>query len=123
LEKNSELSKMNFKKYIRFFIIIILLVLFYLMGLSLELIIFLGIFMLLLLIFRTKLYNKVGEIIKTNFKFVSKLPKWAVRILIVIIFILIYILIKQIIFEVLKIFGLDIQKILVDNLNQSLGMA
>lgn len=79
--------------------------------------------MLLLLIFRTKLYNKVGEIIKTNFKFVSKLPKWAVRILIVIIFILIYILIKQIIFEVLKIFGLDIQKILVDNLNQSLGMA
>ena len=113
---------MNFKKYIKFFIVIVLLVLFYFMGLSLELIIFMGIFMFLLLIFKTKLYKKIEEIIKVNFKFTSKLPEWAVRIIIIVIFILIYILIKQAIFVILNIFGINIQKMLLENINQLLAI-
>ena len=50
---------MNLKNYIRFFMAIGLLILFYFLGMRLELIIFLGIFMLLLLLFKTKLYKKI----------------------------------------------------------------
>ena len=111
---------MNWKKYVRIFIFVWLLILFYLAGFSPQLIIFIGIFMLLLMIFKSKLYKKIDHLIRHKFHFISKLPDWVVKLIIIIIFLLIYLLIKQVVFTIMKFFGVDIQKIILDGINQSL---
>ncbi len=75
--------------------------------------------MFLLLLFRTRLYKKVDKTIRDHVHFISKFPEWLIRTIIIIIFILIYLAIKQVTFEVLKVFGLDIQKTMFDGINQS----
>lgn len=98
---------------------VLMLVLFYFAGFSLQLIIFIGIFMLILMVFKTKLYKKIDQMIRHKFRFLSKFPEWAVRLIIIIIFVFIYILIKEFVFYILKSFGFDIEKIMIDGINQS----
>jgi hypothetical protein len=108
---------MEWKNYIRIFLFGGLLYLFYSLGLSLYFIILIGAVLLLLTLLKGKLYKKLDNCLSKKFPFLSKLKPWVKKLIIVVIFILIYTLLKQIIFLVLKIVGIDIEGIISENIN------
>jgi hypothetical protein len=67
-----------------------------------------------------KIYRKIDSFITKKFLFVSKLNPFARRVLIIIVFIVIYMILKQFIFIILKLAGVDIQKMISESINQSM---
>ncbi len=112
---------MKVNNCIRIFFFVGLLVLLYAVGIPIQSIIFIGIFMLLFLIFKTKVYKKVDEIIRKNFHLNSRFPEWAVKLIIIIIFVIIYFVMRGVVLLVMKSLGFDIQKIMLDGINRSIG--
>ncbi len=111
---------MNKKLIFQFIYLIILLGLFYYLGFSIYFLLVLGIFFILIILLKGKLYRKINEYAIRRFSFLKKLPNWVQRLIIIFGFILIYILIKEIIFLILELFGIDIREIMINNINQSL---
>ncbi len=113
---------MKWKLYLRIFLILVFLYIFYAMGLPWSFIITIAVIFLLAILFRTKLYNQIEKFLDKKIPILLKLSPSVRKIIIFIIFILIYILLKQAIFAILQLFGVDIQGILTESINQSLGV-
>ncbi len=111
---------MKWKNYIRILLFAGLLYLLYNLGFSLYFIISIGIVLLLLTLLKGKLYKKLDNCLSKKFPSLSKLKPWIKKLILIAIFILIYALLKQIIFLVLKVFGIDIQKIILESINPSI---
>jgi hypothetical protein len=110
---------MRAMNYFQIFIFLFFMFLIFYLQFPIQSIIVIGIFMFVLLLFKGKLYNKTDKIIRKNFPFLSKFPKWAVKLTIIIIFIIIYLIAKELMVVILKIFGLDLRKAMLDGINQS----
>jgi len=115
------LRKIGWRKGFQILFSIILMYVLYTLGLSLYFIVLFGIVILLLIIFKGKLYKKLEDFLSRKFPFLSKLNPWIRKLIIVVIFILIYMLLKQIIFLLLKMAGVDIQGMLAESINQSIN--
>jgi predicted RND superfamily exporter protein len=89
-------------------------------GVEFHLIIILGILFALIIFLKGKLYKKVRQFTDKRIPFLSKLPSWLHKTIIFLLVILIYILIKQTLFFLFKICGIDLQEILLENINHSL---
>lgn len=101
---------------------IVILILFYSIGLSIYFLMIVAVLFTLIILLKGKLYNKIKDFVDKKFPAISRLPSWLQKLIIILFFISIYILIKQIVFFILKIAGFDIQKIMMDSINQSLGI-
>lgn len=112
---------MYWKIYIQFIVVLALLYLLYHLGLPLYYVLLMGLLFILIIFFKGKLYRKVEEFIRKIFPSFSKLSPVVKKIIIILAFILIYFLIKQALFFILKLFGIDVQKMLLDSMNQSLS--
>lgn len=99
--------------------VILIIFLLFLARVSLHLIIIVAVFMILLIIFKTRLYKKLDKIIRQKFKFSPDFPDWIIKLVITAIFLLAYLLIKQIVFMIMKNFGLDIQGIMFEGINNT----
>lgn len=100
--------------------VILILGLFYYLNFSIYFIMVIGVLFLLIILLKGKLYGKVKEFTNKKFPSISKLPSWVQKLIIILAFILIYLLIKEIIFFVLKLGGIDVREIMVNSVNQSL---
>jgi hypothetical protein len=110
----------DIKKILRVFIFALLLYTFYQLGIPLYSIVILGVFIFLLMFLKGKIYRKIDSFMTKKFLFVSKLNPFARRVLIIIVFIVIYMILKQFIFIILKLAGVDIQKMISESINQSM---
>ncbi|MCK9568279.1 hypothetical protein M0R72_05000 [Candidatus Pacearchaeota archaeon] len=99
---------------------ILILGLFYYLGFSIYFIMVIGVLFLLIILLKGKLYRKVKDFANKKFPSISKLPSWVQKLIIILAFILIYLLIKELIFFILKLGGIDVREIIVNSVNQSL---
>lgn len=111
---------MIFKRYIQIFSVILLLYLLYYLGVSLYYIVLIGLILILFIVLKGKIYHRLEKEMNKKFPSLAKRPLWVKRLIIIVTFLVIYLLIKQIIFLIFKIIGIDIQKIIYDELNKSI---
>jgi hypothetical protein len=111
----------DWKIYLRIFLLLVMLYLFYKFGLSIYLIVLLGVIILLLIFLRGTIYKKLDNFLISKISFLSELKPKTRKLIIIITFILFYILLKQIIFSILKLFGLDIQQMISESINNSIN--
>ncbi|MDD5253482.1 MAG: hypothetical protein PHG05_00050 [Candidatus Nanoarchaeia archaeon] len=113
-------ARIRWKEYLRILLLIVLLYMFYRLGLPLYFIILMGIVLLLFILLKEEFYGKLDNFLSKKFPFLSKLKPWVRKLIILAIFILIYMLLKQVIFLGLRIAGVDIQNIITESINNSM---
>jgi hypothetical protein len=118
MEKGKAL-KNNQKAYLQITTSAILLFVFYKLGFPFYFIVGMGIFILLLVLLKGKLFNKIDSFLTAKLPFLSKQSPRVKKLIIAIAFVLAYIILKQIIFFVLSQFGIDVQKIIMDGVNNN----
>jgi len=116
---NDNALKNNRRTYLRIIIFATLLFVFYKLGLPFYFIIGAGIFILLLILLKGKLFNKLDSFLTAKLPLLSRQSPRVKRLIIVIAFVLAYIILKQIIFFILSQFGIDVQKIIMDGVNNN----
>jgi hypothetical protein len=115
----SKMNINNLRLYFRIFVYIILLSVLYTIEVPWPVVIFLGFLFLILILLKSKLYKKIDSFFTTHFPFLSEQKPWIRKVIIIITFILIYMAIKQIIYAFLGFFGVDVQRMISDSINQS----
>jgi|WetSurMetagenome_2_1015567.scaffolds.fasta_scaffold495932_2 hypothetical protein len=98
---------------------LVILGLLYYLGFPLYYIAIMAVIILALILLKGKLYRKLDSLLSKILPFLSKLSPTAKKIIIVVVFVLIWIILKQIIFAGFKLAGIDIQKIMIESVNQS----
>jgi len=116
---NGNALKNNLKTYLQIIASAILLFVFYKLGFSFYFIIGMGIFILLLVLLKGKLFNRLNAFLTAKLPFLSKQSPRVKKLIIIVAFILAYIILKQIIFFILSQFGVDVQKIIMDGVNNN----
>jgi hypothetical protein len=110
----------NWKLCLRILFSVIILYTFYKSGLPLYFIVLFGLIILLLILLKGTLYKKLDNFLGRTFPFLSKLKPWVKKLIIIAVFVLVYMILKQIIFLVLKQFGVDVQQMITNSINQSI---
>jgi len=113
-------KKINWRLTLQLFLSILTLYLFYELGFNFYLILLIGAILLAIIIFKGKLYKRLDNFLIYKLPFLSKQKPWVRRLIVIIIFVLLYIALKQIIFLILKQFGIDFQQMISNNINQSM---
>ncbi|UMX47988.1 MAG: hypothetical protein L7H18_00380 [Candidatus Nealsonbacteria bacterium DGGOD1a] len=111
--------KNNPKAYLQIITFAILLFVFYKLGFPSYFIVGMGIFILLLILLKGKLFNKIDSFLTARLPFLSKQSPRVKKLIIAIAFVIAYIFLKQIAFFVLSRFGVDVQKIIMDGVNNN----
>ncbi|MFH1801638.1 MAG: hypothetical protein ABH804_02275 [archaeon] len=106
------MKKNLWKTTLRIFILVFLLYFLYKLNFPVYFLVIIAIIASTLILLRKTFYKKIEDFLSIKFPFFKKQSPWIKKIIIIIILILFYILIKQTAFALLKIFGLDIQKII-----------
>lgn len=106
--------------YLRFAVVVLILYIFYTAGMSRNIIIVIGAFLIVLVLVRGVLYRKIDEALVKRFSFVKKLHPWAKKLLIIVIFITIYVMLKQTAFLALNMAGIDVQQMMMESINSSI---
>ena len=92
----------------------------YYLGLQLKVVISFAIIIVAFLIIKGPLYKKIDKTLTHRLKFLSKINPKLKKVIIFLIFIIIFIAIKDLIYFILNLFGIDIQKALTETINNSL---
>lgn len=111
--------KNNQKIYWQVAISVILLFILYKLNLPFYYIIGLGLLIILLIFLKGRYYDKLDAYITSKLPFLATKSPRARKIIVAVIFILSYILLKQVIFFILARFGIDVQRAIMDSVNQS----
>lgn len=109
----------EWKLHLRILLSIILLYAFYLIGFSWYVLLLIGSVIFLLIFLRGKIYRKIDSLISKIFPFLSKQKPRIKRVIIIALFILSYLALKQIIFLILRLVGIDFQTTINDEINKS----
>jgi hypothetical protein len=117
MEKESK----NWKIYLRILLLLVMLYAFYKLGFPFYFIVIFGIILLPLIVLRGTIYKKLDNFLCRKLPFLLKLNPIIKKIIIIIVFILVYMAVKGIIFYILSLFGIDVQKMISEGLNQSAG--
>ncbi len=102
----------NIKWFIRIFAVVFIIYSLYIAGLAPEYIILFVLITSAFWILRGHLYRKIDSFIKKIFPWTKKMPSWVEKGIIIISFIIVYIILKDLVFLILKLFGLDFDKAL-----------
>jgi len=111
---------MNWKICLKVLFSLVLLFYLYKLNFPLYFIILLGVITISMIILKGKIYLQLDKLLNNKFKFISKLRPWTKKLIIIVFFILVLVLLKQVIFLILKIFGIDVQSMILKNVNQSI---
>lgn len=98
---------------IRLLFLPVFMYIFYTLGFSLEAVAILGIFFLIIILLRGKIWETAERTIEKYLPFTKSWPDWAQKALVFLAFILIYYILKQILFFVLLLFGIDMQEMIM----------
>jgi len=111
--------KFNWKIFVRIAVVLLLLYSFYSTGLPLYYVAILGIIFIAVIFLRGKLYRKIDELLTKHFKFLSNVKPWIKKAIIIAVFIIIYVLLRELIYLILGLFGIDVQRALAESMNNS----
>jgi len=111
---------LSWRFWLRIVAIVLMLCAFYSAGLSWEYILILGLIFIVVIFLRGKLYRKIDHLLKKHFKFMSKIKKpWVEKLIIVVVFIIVYMVIRELIYIILGLFGIDVQHALTESINNT----
>jgi hypothetical protein len=113
-------KRVSWKFYLEIVLFIIAIYVYYKLGFPLYIIVLIVIIILLLRLFRGRLYKRLDNFLIDKLPFLSKQKQWVRKLIAIIVFILLYFILKQIIFLILKQFGIDIQQMIMNKINQSM---
>ena len=111
----------NWKFYLRILLLVVILYAFYVAGFPLHFIILLGAVILFLILLRGAVYKKLNNFLSKKIPSLSKLNSGVKKVIILLAFILIYMILKWSIFWVLGLFGVNVQQMVLDGINQSIN--
>jgi hypothetical protein len=114
-------KKTNWRLTFQLFFSFLILYSFYELGLSVYMILAMGLLFVLIILFKTKLYNKFDNLLVKQFPALSKQKQGIRKAIVIVAFILSYIILKQIIFFILSQFGIDVKQIILNSINQSMS--
>lgn len=66
-------------------------------------------------LFRNKIYKKIEKRVKSRIRITEAYPEWVVKLLIIIFFVVALMLLKWVVFEIFKMFGMNIRKTLTED--------
>jgi len=101
---------MRLRDYILILVLAVEAVFLYIAKVDLETIAILAFLVIGFRLFRKKLYTRIEGRIRSRVVVTAAYPEWAVKLVVLISFIVTLIVLKWIVFEVLKISGLDIEQ-------------
>lgn len=104
---------MDKKLVLRLLLVPFLLCSFYLLKLPVEILAVLGIFFVLVILFRGKIGVAAEKAIEKYLPFTKTWPSWAQKLLLILVFFLVYAALKQILFFILGLAGIDLQEIIM----------
>ncbi|MFH1391968.1 MAG: hypothetical protein ABIH20_06665 [Candidatus Diapherotrites archaeon] len=110
---------MDKKTILRLLLVPLILYMFYTLGFPLEIIAILGVLYIALILLRGKIWRTAERVIEKYLPFTKTWPNWAQKALLIIFFILIYLVLKQIIYFLLGLVGIDLEKMLLASMNIS----
>jgi hypothetical protein len=93
----------------------------YSLGVPLMYIAILGIIYAAAIFLREHIYKKIDDFLIGKFPSIAGWPKWGRALLAIVVFIAAYAILKQVLFELLKIAGIDVQQALLEGMNRSMG--
>ena len=103
------------KTILRLGLVLVLLGYLYIAGMHLEIIAILGIVFLGFILLRGRIWKAAEKSIELHLPFTKKWSEWAHKAVVLILFIVIYIILKQIIYILLGLAGIDIEQIIIDS--------
>ncbi|MBU3957520.1 MAG: hypothetical protein KKB25_00410 [Nanoarchaeota archaeon] len=112
---------MEKKNYLRMALALLMLYFFYQAGIPILFLPPIGIILVLLIFLKGTFYKSVDEFLVKKIPFAGRLPSLCRKLLVIAIFILIYVLVKQAVFEILSLGGIDVQQMIMESINQSLS--
>jgi len=102
------------KKEIRIVWSLIFLSVMYLVGTPVTLILIFGAYLIAMFFLRGKMWKISEHVLETYLPFTKKLPDWLEKIILVSIFIIFLMILKNIIYFVLGLIGIDLQQMLME---------
>ena len=110
---------MDKKLILRLLFVPIILYILYTLGLPFEAIAIFGVFFILIILLRGKIWKSAERTIEKYLPFTKTWPNWAQKALLIIFFILIYVVLKQVIYFLLGLVGIDLEEMLLSAINKS----
>ncbi len=114
--------KFNLRMSIRIAIVLVLLFFLYRSGLPIYFVVLFGIIIFLLIALRGKLYKKIDHLLKKHFKFMAGLKPWQEKLVIILVFIVVYVALRELIYFVLGLFGINLQGMIEQSFNHSANL-
>lgn len=96
-----------------------MLVLLAISGIPFQYVAFFAVFIFLMMFLRGHIYKKVEHYLRNIFPSITKLNPKFEKAIIIVVFLILYIILKEIILLILKLFGIDIQKEIIQSINES----
>lgn len=103
----------------RLVIVPIFLILFWQLGMPFDALVVLGAIMLVLVLMRGKMWKAADNAVERCLPFTKKWPEWGRKAAVIVVFIIALSLLKQVLYFLLSLAGIDIQKMMMDAVNSA----
>ncbi len=88
------------------------------LGLPISYILLIGLMFLAFLLIRSAVYSKIERMLHSHIVGFGRLPDLAKKMIIIAVIIMIYLIAKQALYELLKIFGIDVQQAIINAISK-----
>lgn len=106
---------MDWNLLIRILLVGLMLYVFYSIGVPLAAVIVLGVLLILFILLRGHAYRGIDVFLTTRFPSIAGWAPWQKALLVALVFIIAYIMLKQAVYELLKMMGMDVQQMMLDS--------
>ncbi|MBN2126788.1 MAG: hypothetical protein JW703_00170 [Candidatus Diapherotrites archaeon] len=114
-------KQLNDKKLLfRLLMVPLLLLSFYMLGMSFEVLLIIGLFFVVIILLRGKMWKTAEHVLEKFLPFTKSWPDWSQKVLLFIIFLLIFMILKQLLYFGLSFIGIDLQAILMESMTKSM---
>lgn len=108
----------------RLLMVPLLLYCFYALGMPVEALVVLGALFIALIVLRGKVWKAAEHVIERYLPFTRTWPGWAQKALIFLLFVLVYMVLKQVVYLLLGLVGVDLEGIIISayDMNSAVGV-
>ena len=106
---------MDWSLITRVLLVALMLYVFYSIGVPLPAVIVLGVLLIAFILLRGHAYRQIDLFLTNRFPSMARWAPWQKMLLVALVFLLAYVLLKQAVYELLKMAGMDVQQIMLDS--------
>jgi hypothetical protein len=100
----------------RILLVALMLYVFYSLGVPLPAILVLGIILIAFVLLRGHAYRHIDIFLTNRFPSMARWAPWQKGLLVAVVFIIAYLLLKQAVYELLKMAGMDVQRMMLESI-------